>query len=583
MTDSKAETPGKAAPEGAEWDEDDAQASAAVKELFVTLAKALRAVQLYDENNPVYRRFVTALRESFVGLWGEVDDLRVQVEEDRLVHCGAEVYRAQSRADSLAFLFFKDGIRTITFLPGVENEELEPFLGVLQSARNLKPDGDDLLTVLWEHEFTCFQYQYVDLLAEGVALPEAGTAEPGTPPAEVLQAELPAEGEDEDAASADGSAAPQRQTVSSDDFNPTLYSLDPREKEEIRLEVEREGNRDLRGDVLLALFDRLEEPDRPDRQSEILAIIETLLPNFLSKGGVASADMVLEELARAYEAPGVLDDERKGAVDAILDSLSSPETIGELVRAIADGSIAPDPTVLGKFLLHLRPSALATLVKASGTILDPALQASVVASVEGIARHSTSAVLELFSDPDPAVVSGAARLVGQIRVAGAAPYLAAILRHSDPTVRLAAIEATLAINATAAAEGLSLALQDPDRDVRIAAARAIGAMRHGGSAAALSEIIRGKGIRQVDVTEKIVFFEAYGLVGDPASVKLLDKFLNGKGFLGRREHPEIRACAALALGKVDSKVARDVLEKARNEEDPVIRNAVLKALGGEAR
>ncbi len=581
MTDSKAEVPGQVAPEGAEWDEDGALSSAAVKELFVTLGKALRAVQLYDENNPVYRRFVTALRESFQGLWEELGELKVHVEEDRLVLGGTEVYRAQSRTDSLAFLFFKDGIRTVTFLPGIEEEELEPFLGVLQSARNLKPDGDDLLTVLWEHEFAFFQYQYVDLLADGVVFPEAGTGDLGTSPAEVLKAELPSEDDAEDASTAEGEAAPERQTIAADDFNPTLYSLDPREKEEMRLAVEREDNRDLRGDVLFALFDRLEEPDRPDRQSEILEIIETLLPNFLSKGAVGPAALVLEELSRAYETPDVFDEERKKSVDDLLDSLSSPETIGELVRAIADGSVSPEPGVLGRFLLHLRSGALATLVKASGTIVDPALQASVVASVEGIARQSTSAVLALFSDPDPDVVSGAARLVGQIRVAGAAPYLAAILRHSDPSVRLAAIDATLAINATAAAEGLSSALHDPDRDVRIAAARAIGAMKHGGSGPVLREIIKGKGMRQVDVTEKIVFFEAYGSVGDPGSVKILDKLLNGKGFLGRREHPEIRACAALALGKVDSKVARAVLEKARREEDPVIRNAVVKALGGE--
>ena len=37
---------------------------APVKELFVTFSKALRAFQLYDENNPVYQRFVSALHHA---------------------------------------------------------------------------------------------------------------------------------------------------------------------------------------------------------------------------------------------------------------------------------------------------------------------------------------------------------------------------------------------------------------------------------------------------------------------------------------------------------------------------------------
>ena len=48
-----------------------------VRDLFVTLGKALRAYQLYDENNPVYHRFVSSLREAFQDLWQEVDKIKV--------------------------------------------------------------------------------------------------------------------------------------------------------------------------------------------------------------------------------------------------------------------------------------------------------------------------------------------------------------------------------------------------------------------------------------------------------------------------------------------------------------------------
>ena len=69
--------------------------------------------------------------------------------------------------------------------------------------------------------------------------------------------------------------------------------------------------------------------------------------------------------------------------------------------------------------------------------------------------------------------------------------------------------------------------------------------------------------------------------GDERAVDLLDGLLTGRGFLGRKEPPEIRAAAALGLGKVGTPPAREALEKARGETDPVIRSAVSRALKGE--
>ena len=170
---------------------------AQVRELFVVLGKALRAFQLYDENNPVRQRFVESLRQAVAQLWAECDRLTLSVEEERILLGDQEVYRAESRSDSLAFLFFKDGVREITFLPGLEQDELVRFLGVLQRARKLTPEGDDLLTVLWEEDLQFFQYQYVDFLAEGVDLPVPGSGNTQQEMRAVLEAEAE-EGEEEE-------------------------------------------------------------------------------------------------------------------------------------------------------------------------------------------------------------------------------------------------------------------------------------------------------------------------------------------------------------------------------------------------
>lgn len=552
-----------------------------VKELFVTLGKALRAVQLYDENNPVYQRFVQSLREAMRELWGDVEKLVVGVEEERLTVGGEEIYRAENRSESLAFLFFKDGIREITLLPGLEEEELTKFLRVVQRARKGRGEGEDLLTILWEADLTRFKYQYVDVLAEGVAMPEAGDGAS----AQQLQQAAQAETQEEQAAPGSQTAEQQPQrpkgAVNREDFNPTLYSLDPREMEHLRQEIQLEARRDLRADVLAALFDRLEEPQNPERQSEILAILRTLLPNFLSRGAIPSAARVLEELRTIAGRAEVFDEQRRGEAEKIVDRLSSGQTMQELVYALEDGSIKSNPTELSMLLRHLKPAALGPLLRASELTEIRDLQPVLRQAVHGIAEKNPAAVAALLRDEDPVVLAGASRLAGRLKAAEAGPTLASLMTHPHADVRLAAVEAAVELRASTAAGALQALLGDPDRQVRIAAARGLGRLKYRPAAGRFRDVVMGKDIRNADISEKIAFFESYGELAGDAAHELMDKLLNGKGFLGRKEPSEIRACAALALGKIGSEQARRSLQAASGEDDAVVRSAVNRALRGE--
>jgi HEAT repeat protein len=575
-----------AAPAGAiDWDDPSTLPLDEVRELFQTLAKALRAYQLYDENNPVYKRFVGNLRESFQGLWGEVERLPVQVEEDRITWLREEVYRSDSRADSLAFLFYKDGIRDITFLPGIEDDELEPLLSVLQRARNLRPESDDLLTILWEADLTRFQYHYVDVLAEGLDGP---LLEEHTKPdlRLVLTGELTLDDipeADEAAAQVAGAeqAAPLKPKVSAEDLNPTLYSLDAREMEQLRKELDREMARDLRGDVLAALFDRLEEPRNPGRQTQILAILRTLLPNFLSRGEITAAATVLEEVGILIRDEQRFDGARRSQAGAMVEEISSADSIEELIRALQDGSIRPAPRELSDFLRHLGAGALEPLIRAAEETEEKELRPVLREACRGIAEQNRGAILELLGSDEPAVVAGATRVAGRIQLTEAGTKLSALLSHEDERVQLAAIEAAVNLKASTAAGALEAALQHSDRNIRMSAARGLAHLRYKPAEKTLKQVITSKQVRQADLSEKIAFFEAYGILAGAAGVSVLDRMLNSRGFLGRRESPDVRACAALALGKIRTAAARKALDLAAKEDDPVVRSAVNRALRGE--
>ncbi|HEV2733839.1 MAG TPA: hypothetical protein VGV85_03335, partial [Longimicrobiaceae bacterium] len=154
------------------------------------------------------------------------------------------------------------------------------------------------------------------------------------------------------------------------------------------------------------------------------------------------------------------------------------------------------------------------------------------------------------------------------------------LARPELPLRLVAVEALLALRNPVAAHALQGALADAEREVRIAGARALAALRYTPARPALEAALDSKRLREADLTERIAFFEAFGAVAGEEGVALLDRMLNGKSWLGRRETPEMRACAALGLARSGLPAARRALAGASADTDPVVRSAVSRALRG---
>jgi hypothetical protein len=102
----------------------------------------------------------------------------------------------------------------------------------------------------------------------------------------------------------------------------------------------------------------------------------------------------------------------------------------------------------------------------------------------------------------------------------------------------------------------------------VAAARALGTLRYAPARARLEAALDSKRLRDSELSERIAFFEAYGGVAGAEGVPLLDRVLNGKSWLGRRESGETRACAALGLGRIRHPAAEKALNAAAADADP---------------
>ncbi len=570
-----------------EWEDPSSLPVEAVRHLFLTLSKTLRSYQLYDRTNPVFLRFVGNLRDAFDVIWRERDELQILVEEDRFLWLGEEVYREENRSASLAFLIYRDGIRDLTFRRGMEGDELEQVLDVLHRMRSARQEEDDLVTLLWDLDLQFLDYSAVDLLPEGVLLraPPEDTSE--LDPHRILEVEL---GADPTSDPGDAEAASQAtildeiHAIRPEDFNPTLYAMDAREKDYLESEYRREMSRDVRTDVLAALFDRLEdETATPERQEEVVSGLQQLLPTFLSQGALRHAALLLGEMEGVRNRRSDrLTPRALREVESILEDFSSPDSVRELVRSAEESETLPDRGDLELLLRHLRPAALGPLLARTEQLSRPETKDAIRSAMLGLARGEEERISRFLSHSDPGVVAGAVRLMGALRHKPAAPLLAQLLESGGEEVQQAVLEAARRIPATVLAEALEGHLDGDRRDLRMGAARVLADIHYTPARATLQRIIEGRDIRGTDLSEQMAMFSAFADLGKDDAVPVLDRILNHRSLLGRREPPELRACAALALGRIGGIRALNAVRRSEGDDEPAVRTAVRRALSGGA-
>jgi hypothetical protein len=559
-----------------------------VVELLRLFGKAARAHQLYLPNNPIYKAAHEALRAGFAPIWAEADEIALTFTESEVRWEDETVLEeATKSSDSLPWLFFKDGVRELRLLRGFEEEEVDKLLGILQRLRKASPDEDDLLTMLWQGDFVHLRYQYVDLSVEASVPLEDGTEVLASSHEERQRAIAEAVGEANAEASAEGTGddgeppTPRNSSVvNMADFDGTLYFLDERESEYLQSEIAREYRVDLRRNVVNALLDIYELQSMPGVRVEVAEMLDTLMLHMLSAGQFQNvAYLVREALVAVDRAEGALPSERE-RLSQLPARLSAPEALVQLLQSLDEAHELPPAEDLLELFDQLRGAALGTLLDWLGRLQNPRLRPTLEQAATRLASQHTAELAKLIASPTPHVALEAVRRAGALQTPVAVAPLAKVLADGTPELRLAAVQALSEIGSPGALQALERAVDDRERDVRVAAIRVLQQRAYRPALPRLDALVKGRAIRDADLTEKMAVFEAYGTLCGEGGVAVLASMLNGKSLFGRRDEAETRACAAVALGKIQTGSAVDALRKAANEKDVVVRNAVSRALRG---
>lgn len=549
----------KSGSAGVSVDDIDRDSALRIEEFIVALLKDYRTRQAYVRGNQLIERFHRALLDQVRNLWEDLPHLTLTIDEGQLVWQDQPVYNQPIGHDNFAFMFFREGIRTLAVLPGCEQGELREFVEILANVRRGR--SSDLLATLWHRDFSFIRIEYVDVGEdENLDVPagnrNAGAGETITDMSEIERVV---------------EAGPVSTEVD-DEFQQILLS--EADQGYLRREIELDQERDLVHDVTLALLDQFEMRDH-ERRQQVVDILRKFLPELLAIPDFASVALIVNELQLLANKTGERDTQE--LVVALLRDMS--EAMAALVSTVMDGAEHdPEGSDVDALLRALQAEALPTLVRALPSVSDPNLRSRIEQAIDGLVARFPAHMTELLGSDDPVLAAEAALTLARLGIASAVQDLERLAKRPETVARRAAIEALGFMPADEAGPCVFAALDDPDWTVRKTALLAITRLAPPGAARDLRQHIASRRFASREEVEQAAFLRALVAAGPEESVAELALLLNGRGRWGGKQAAIVRAGAARALASVGTPEAVQELNKAEHDKNSTVKDAVQLCL-----
>ncbi len=518
------------------------------KTLIQTFLQTLKAYRLYEANHPILSKFLERLKKDFDQYFDEFDSFSLQIGQHRLYYRGNVVYENEDVKESLAFLFFKDGIRELQFSKGLDFKEMIDFLSVVRKGDLLNRMEDDLVTLLWEKDFLHISFTAVDEFLEGGA-----TFVPATEEDLIKGSEIWAEGDQEEAEAekAESSVVPAREGLEQV-INPVAgqslvqaCQLTPEEHEVI----DRDARQEEQADYIYVLIDNLIEillhlGEDVDAYENMIAYFDRVIEYLLEQKELEKAIALLNSLNYTMESI-MMKDKQIFAIQRILNNSSSPHSIELLGKVIkGNGEVHSEPIL--QYFRFLTKEAVDPLCLLLGELESGKWRKTICDQLAELCREEIQPLSKFLSDPNPLLVCQILYILGKIGDPSTVNYLGDLVAHQDLKVR----EETLQILIKLGEKGTDLMqrfLTDSISGIRAKAALVLARNAKGEAVKPLTDIIHSEDFYKRDYKEKASFFRALGETGSKEVIPMLKGIAKKRRWFQRERWKEMRQCAVNTL------------------------------------
>ena len=566
--------------EGGETDEEIILA----RDLTSAFIKAIKAFRFYPTDNPTLKGFRDQLLKKFNFFLNKYQSFVIQVGEYDLSFKGKILYENKDLKTSLAFLLYKDGLREMRFMNGLEEWEIQGIIDILKQGDYINQLEDDIVTMMWEKDFMHISYLATDEFLEEtpIIIPDNINQFRKNlvlkPLGHHVEVGVFEEGAEEEV-NLDDILSKVTEEVPSFVSDRSVYFLTPDEVEGLRRDVEAEVDPTFVFNILDILFEILALEKEEEPYQDAVNTVIKLLDAFLTIGEFTKASDLLKRINIILKTYDLQDWQIESIRRIIVEA-------GEEVRIERIGKVLEREEVrledVNAYLLLLQENSIQPLIKLLGEIKNSKTRRVFCDALSEIGKDAIELFIPFIDDRRWYLVRNITYILGRIGNEQSLPYIQKAFHHEEIRVRREAIQSLGLVGGQKAVGLLVRALTDSDVRIRCMAAVNLGKIGKKPGLIPLLEVVQSKDFPKREPAEIKAFFNAIGMVGSDEAIPVLQELLERKSWFGRGKTDEVRIGAANALSLIGTQEARAVLEEGRNSKEESIRDACSQALRSQS-
>ncbi len=533
--------------------------SQTVKRLFTSLLLTVKNLSLYPPGHTICTNSINQFHTQLSAFLNKYKTLKLEIERDKIICQGEVISEGIPEEGTLHYTFFRDGIRWLELMDGVEQKELTDIFLLINKYTKLsaEPEGD-IVTAFWEIQFPHMQYEVAELLWEG----DQGTENFS------------------DLISGDSSLNRNTEPV----MREKEFEGDPPiDMSEVVLTAEEE----------FALQEMIRMEENSDRTSYLDALLDSLLQHREEMNFSKITDALSEEFTLSLGRKDfiitlkilqglqyVLDicrEELPWTEDLIKDFFQKVSNV-EFLASLKDiwAQVDPDDAaVIRDIFIVLDPKAVKVLLSLLSQSL-PAPQKKILLDLITLLASENDQTLELaLNNANENLLERLVPVIAKMEDGQALKYLVKLSRHSSGRIRYEATRGVLLLEPSRIKDMLNL-IDDKEDSIRQLVLEHMGKSQDDAVEEFLISYIKKNKSGNIDANYIIQCFRILGKCGSLHSVPFLRETLLKWGFLPGSRRAILRRGAAIALNALGINQADEVLERAGRSLFPGVRGVVIK-------
>ncbi len=560
-----------------EEDEDyDEEEVNSVKEALQNLTKTVKTQKIYLPNNPIHQKFTRQLLQLFQTHLETFGPLRLRIKRFELRCSGQVIYENADRLESIAFRLFVDGLRELSFHPGLDKEEMTYFLDVLGRDELAAGVDDDMVTLLWERHFSHIQYVVVDELAgELDDIKNAKEMQREAPSTKQLQAVY-----EEEAAVAPGALEPKGIEIPS----LHIFKLTQEEINSIKRELRWEEEIDIVNELLDMLFDIIRIERDAGVFSEVLDIIDNILQQLMYRGDFSYAKKVLTFFHEMIEVPHSQEVPHRLLVQEALMRAGTSERILKLAPVL--NRLSGDHVeALRAFFLLFNKEVIPPMIDLLAEVNTMKARRVLCDILAELGHKDYAALVTRLNDDRWFLVRNLIYILGKMQDERTVDHLSQFVNHYELKVRKEVLHVLDAMEDQRATALLLEFLPDPDLSNRVYTIKCLAKKKVKAGMPRLLKMMHSKEFDEKALYEKKEIYTAYVSLGGDAAIPEIARSLKTAWSIFRNVQAEERGiCATVSLRRLASPAAAEALRVGSRSKNKAIREAcetALKRLGSK--